>query len=237
VQPRSFGRKKCPSHESVHGQNDETSENTEFLLPHLIAAADEVLEVGTIVISAVCRSVNTCHRQSILQIQSSQRFLHCRAGVSLPLLTVPSVSTVRPSTRFLCPKVLLPFRVLLACSVLPFQVMHCSQLYEHQHAISMSVSVRERTRFLPEYTVSTSAEVLRSGVGEQGNQGDIDLSVKGEVGKVSYTRIDLLLSSFLSHYVIVLGLRFNWYNPYKTQTGWLHAMNGRWQVRKTSINV
>jgi hypothetical protein len=36
--------------------------NAEFLHPYSVVVADALLEIGTAVISALCRSMSTCHR-------------------------------------------------------------------------------------------------------------------------------------------------------------------------------
>jgi hypothetical protein len=41
------------THEPLHGQNNETNGNNEFLQPYLVVSADALFEIGTVVISAV----------------------------------------------------------------------------------------------------------------------------------------------------------------------------------------
>jgi hypothetical protein len=61
-------------------QNDETNRNIEFLQPYPAVAADVLLEIGTVVISAVRRSMSTCLRQ---KLPVSRNFVTSRCTVFL----------------------------------------------------------------------------------------------------------------------------------------------------------
>jgi hypothetical protein len=64
------------------------------------------------------------------------------------------------------------------------------------------------TRSAREYIMFAPAQLLRNWCEQRpSNQGNLDSSVTGEVRRVYYTRVDLLLISFL----YVVGLRFKWY--------------------------
>jgi hypothetical protein len=47
-----------------NSQHNETNGDTECLQPCFLVAAGALLEIGTAVVSAVCRSMSTCHRQT-----------------------------------------------------------------------------------------------------------------------------------------------------------------------------
>jgi hypothetical protein len=87
---------------------------------------------------------------------------------------------------------LLPFGVLLSYSVLPCQDKHCQILHEQQQRISMRSNVRcskMSTRSAREYAMFAPPQLLRNWREQRpSNQGDLDWSVVGEVGRVYYTR-------------------------------------------------
>jgi hypothetical protein len=67
-----------------------------------------------------------------------------------------------------------------------------------------------KTRSAQEYTMFPHAQVLRNWRQQRpSNKGELDSSVTGEVGRVYYTGVDLLLVSFL--YRSTWLLRFKWY--------------------------
>jgi hypothetical protein len=61
-----------------------------------------------------------------------------------------------------------------------------------------------------EYTMLASAQLWRNWLEKRlSNQGDLDSSLTGEVGRVYYTGMNLLLGSiFVPQYAIVVGLLY-----------------------------
>jgi hypothetical protein len=68
------------THEPLHAENGETNDNIEFLQQYSVAAVDELLEIGTAVISAVLSFDETFHRQTL---PVSRNFVTSRCTVVL----------------------------------------------------------------------------------------------------------------------------------------------------------
>jgi hypothetical protein len=133
----------------------------------------------------------SCSRIPLLQL------IHCLKSVRPQFWLFIARWTLVTDKHFPCPDILLPVGVL-SYSVLSCRDVHCWMLHEQQQTISMRSNVREWTHVL---LVNTQCSHLHSFCATGMSSGLATMvtltSVMGEVWRVYYTGVDLLLISFL----------------------------------------